>query len=428
MRSYTVVKGDNLTSISRKFGVSLTDVKNANPQIADPNLITPGQIINIPDSQAQTPQDSQPSQGNYQPPKKFIKYVHGKAHTNYAPYAQGQNGIGTKPLQEPVPQFFARPGDAIISPTGITPGTDNNTMIILGRDRSGVGEVDGSVKRNRKYHSGFSDCMAAGAIDIVVGRGAPYPLNIANSSIGPMYTTKRDIPELLAERLTGVDPNNQGTPFSVPHPGYAMDAARIYISQMTAIDEYFHITKKLTQGNGYPNEANIHPASAIMLKSDKVRLHARQDIKIVTGGQNEKVNSQGVDINTLGGIHLIAGNEEKSQQPIPRGDNLVRAFHELSKIVKELSGVLFSFVNFQIEYNKVLGTHHHHTAFGGMISTPSVTAMPACVATVLSQYKFVAEQTNFIESNISKFEKDYLSSNSSDKKNKYINSIYNTTN
>ena len=45
---YIVRKGDTLWGIGRKFGVSLTDLIAANPQIKNPNLIYPGDRVNIP--------------------------------------------------------------------------------------------------------------------------------------------------------------------------------------------------------------------------------------------------------------------------------------------------------------------------------------------------------------------------------------------
>lgn len=44
----TVSRGDTLTSIARRHGVSLQRLISANPQIADPNRIYPGQAIVIP--------------------------------------------------------------------------------------------------------------------------------------------------------------------------------------------------------------------------------------------------------------------------------------------------------------------------------------------------------------------------------------------
>lgn len=47
-RTYVVQRGDTLSGIARMFGVSLSDLEVANPQITDPNRISPGQVINIP--------------------------------------------------------------------------------------------------------------------------------------------------------------------------------------------------------------------------------------------------------------------------------------------------------------------------------------------------------------------------------------------
>jgi nucleoid-associated protein YgaU len=47
--TYTVVSGDNLTKIARQYGVTLADLLSVNPQFrANPNLIHPGDIVNIP--------------------------------------------------------------------------------------------------------------------------------------------------------------------------------------------------------------------------------------------------------------------------------------------------------------------------------------------------------------------------------------------
>ncbi len=47
-KTYTVQSGDTLSSIAAKFGVSLSALESANPQITNPNLIYVGQVINIP--------------------------------------------------------------------------------------------------------------------------------------------------------------------------------------------------------------------------------------------------------------------------------------------------------------------------------------------------------------------------------------------
>jgi spore coat assembly protein SafA len=46
--TYLVQSGDTLSGIAEKFGVSLSALEAANPQVSDPNLIFPGQVLTIP--------------------------------------------------------------------------------------------------------------------------------------------------------------------------------------------------------------------------------------------------------------------------------------------------------------------------------------------------------------------------------------------
>lgn len=50
--TYTVVKGDSMWKIAVKYEVGLGEIKTANPHIKNPNLIYPGQILNIPTTDA----------------------------------------------------------------------------------------------------------------------------------------------------------------------------------------------------------------------------------------------------------------------------------------------------------------------------------------------------------------------------------------
>ena len=45
--TYKVVKGDTLSAIAKKYGITLAQLKKLNPQITNPNLIKVGQVINI---------------------------------------------------------------------------------------------------------------------------------------------------------------------------------------------------------------------------------------------------------------------------------------------------------------------------------------------------------------------------------------------
>ena len=47
-QTYTVVKGDSMWKIAVKYEVGLSEIKAANPHIQNPDLIYPGQTLNIP--------------------------------------------------------------------------------------------------------------------------------------------------------------------------------------------------------------------------------------------------------------------------------------------------------------------------------------------------------------------------------------------
>ena len=46
--THTVVSGDSMWKIAVKYEVGLDEIKRANPQIANPALIYPGQVLTIP--------------------------------------------------------------------------------------------------------------------------------------------------------------------------------------------------------------------------------------------------------------------------------------------------------------------------------------------------------------------------------------------
>lgn len=46
--THTVVSGDSLWKIAVKYEIGLSEIKNANPQIENYDLIYPGQVINLP--------------------------------------------------------------------------------------------------------------------------------------------------------------------------------------------------------------------------------------------------------------------------------------------------------------------------------------------------------------------------------------------
>jgi LysM repeat protein len=52
--TYTVEEGNTLSGIAAHLGVGLAALETANPQITDPNLITPGEVLHVPPHSATT--------------------------------------------------------------------------------------------------------------------------------------------------------------------------------------------------------------------------------------------------------------------------------------------------------------------------------------------------------------------------------------
>jgi hypothetical protein len=228
-----------------------------------------------------------------------------------------RQGIAQKPIDEAIPTLEVGQTENVIM-------GENNSFIILGRDRPG------------NLYSGYGGRggTQAGRIDLIAGAGASY--RHKDGTYGP--------------------PNKD----TIINPNFAMDAARVYISQKADIDRYMGLAE-------VPMQA---PAgrSTIGLKADTIRIHSRNDIKIVTGraryegmGKDGERLSNGGKNEVVGTISLIAGNytgqEERSSfnllspsgrakdgrrklQPIPKGDNLSECLGDIVKAIQELSALV----------------------------------------------------------------------------------------
>jgi hypothetical protein len=155
------------------------------------------------------------------------------------------------------------------------------------------------------------------------------------------------------------------------NPDFKIDAARIYISQKSDIDEYFELPDG-TVGNAIA-------ASAIALKADEIRLVARGGIKLVTGLDFR--NSRGERIIKTVGIDLIGGawNQSSSDlQPLVKGDNLVDALSELSGQIDDLREIVYSFLKYQRSINMGLLQHQHNSNWPGGPNAPSTSLFQQC--------------------------------------------------
>tara|TARA_R110001592_G_scaffold89913_1_gene264287 strand:+ start:1299 stop:2327 length:1029 start_codon:yes stop_codon:yes gene_type:complete len=312
----------------------------------------------------------------------------------------GKNqGIANKNLREAHPTYELAGSEKIEK-------GKNNSFIIQGRDRPG------------NLYSGYGGRGAtqAARIDLIAGLGSSY--RSKDGSYGP--------------------PNKD----TIINPNFAMDAARIYISQKADIDRYMGLAE-------VPMQA---PAgrSTIGLKADTIRIHSRQDIKIVTGraryeglgGDGERLSNGGVN-QTVGTISLIAGNytdkEQRSSfdilrpfgrttdtrnklQPIPKGENLSECIEDIVKALQELSALVGTNTSMIKIMNRELinPMNHFATAPGAptTFNTGTYTLLAApLVKTMITSAFNVREMTN---KNLGMIKLNYLSKYGSD----YINSRY----
>jgi len=286
------------------------------------------------------------------------------------PQKASYQGIAGNPLIEPVPSFATLPGEKVIS-------GENNSWIVLGRDRNGSNLSGYGGK-------GHTQC---GMIDLVVGRMGANPREIDKSG----------------EAIPPVNPN------------FTIDSARIFISQKTDVDDYF----RLADGN----VGNATARSAIALKADGVRVIAREGIKLIT--RTDRYNSQNGEVLAQVGIDLIAGNDDSDLQPMVRGSNLANCIESIVKHVIKLNGIIENMLLIQNGFNAALTSHFHISPFFGIPTSPSEAVVTRGITTmkdhaIQTQKDLITHKTNLVN-----FKKIYLEP-LNDKT--YINSKYNNVN
>tara|TARA_R100000008_G_scaffold36196_1_gene20640 strand:- start:1823 stop:2746 length:924 start_codon:yes stop_codon:yes gene_type:complete len=240
---------------------------------------------------------------------------------------RGSTNEGTfgEPRPEAVPNYIQTESEHVIS-------NKNNSWIVLGRDRP-RGIASG--------YGGRGDTGAA-SIDLCVGRMSANPISDAY-----------------------VDPN------------FRTDAARIYISQKTDVDENFN----LTEGTLGMSETK----SAVAIKADGVRIIAREGIKLVT--TTDSLNSQGGRVKSLGNIDLIAGNNTEFLEPAVKGKQLANMLRKLLQQVSDLTENMNGFLTSQMAFNSAMGSHIHPVAgaFVAPLTGPSPTAIAAATTATFNQ-------------------------------------------
>ena len=271
-----------------------------------------------------------------------------------------------------------------------------NAFVILGVDR---------VNSPLSGYGGLGDTHCA-AIDIVAGRMGSKAFK---------YDLRRGYGE--DSELLYTDPN------------FITDAARIYISQKSAVDKNFGLCfgKNSRDALGTPEA----PAqSCVAIKADGVRIIGRQGVKIITGG--DTFNAQGGKTDgTYTGIDLIANNyattnltSENSLQPLVKGDNLEEALLDLYDNVIALRKLIHTFLVTQRDLNRSLMTHVHVGAF---MASPTSPSPPVVAEAVKNMIDTVANVEVGIIGHIKSLEERRIQYCTPGGR-RYINSLYNNTN
>jgi hypothetical protein len=243
----------------------------------------------------------------------------------------------------------------------------DNTWIVLGRDRPGG------------WDSGYGGMgqLKAGAIDIVAGRLSALD---ARDNSGPVNSN------------TGAD------------------AARIYLSQKADIDDYYNLCDGVT--------GRSKALSAIAIKADAVRVVARESLKLIAGTDSKLSN--GTESYLGYGVQLIGNNDSCNMQPIPKGDNLVDAFDNLVEYIKELNGIVMTFLKSQQRFNDAISDHTHFSPFYGLETSLDPNLLIDHKAVSLQQFIQTEQGLKFNINNLESWKTKYVRSTGS----RYINSFY----
>lgn len=269
-----------------------------------------------------------------------------------------QHGVLYEPANNPI--FLQSASEKVVK-------GQNNTYIVLGRDRPGGLDSGYGGKGHEK----------AGAIDIVAGRLSSVDATTLNGYVDPSF---------------------------------GADGARVYLSQKTDVDTNFGIIEGRT--------GSSIALSAVALKADDIRVIARNSLKLVTNTDSFLSTGDRAILST--GVQLINNNDESELQPIPKGDNLTKALNDIIEKILELNSIVDEFMTAQKIMNEALTNHVHYSPFYGYIDSPSPEALPAGVKTSVKMMVRVQQELSKHVVNLGAYRTKYLFSNSDD----YINSSY----
>lgn len=248
----------------------------------------------------------------------------------------------------PRPNFDAPAHNTLSYETNLaaTSGHEGNCSIVFGLDRPNF--------ENSGY--GGQNGTHCAAIDLVAGRKG-------------WFAHKKEMV------------NGTPSPIKVDND-FVIDAARIYICQKTNVDGNFRLKPGKVGNTDFEN-----PRSAIALKADTLRFIARENIKIVT--RTDKMNSQGgvcgQALKTTYGIDIMAMNDEKSLQPMVKGENLKTLLVVLIQTLQQAISSFSTYVDNTRKLHKKIMKHTHLSPFYGNLTSPDFqNVLPEAINTIIN--------------------------------------------
>jgi hypothetical protein len=167
---------------------------------------------------------------------------------------------------ESVPRYRKRPADIAFEGS-------NNTLLVMGTDRSGPASdytTDSNNGQVPKPHTADIFADGAGMVDIVAGRGqtpatggTPEDNKIVGKELGK---SRKD----LSAQEGDVD--------------YVNDRSRVLISQKTKVDTNFKINAIVSAHSTQKQISDGSGEGAIVIKTDKIRIVARHDVVFLVTG------------------------------------------------------------------------------------------------------------------------------------------------
>ena len=166
------------------------------------------------------------------------------------------------------------------------------------------------------------------------------------------------------------------------------DAARIYISQQTDIDDNFGLPKT--------NHSTSRGMSGIGMKADHVRVIGRSSVKIWAGKGSfaglpypGELNARGGSVMSSCTIELCAGDTAKLQ-PLVKGTNLQKCLGNIYDHIARINQALLLYDQAILTLRSALIAHHHIGVVPGfappdpILIAQMLLAMPGEISTVVN--------------------------------------------